>query len=172
MCRLCSDPWRRHRMETFSALLALCAGNSPVTGEFPSQRPVTRSFDVFLDLRLNKRLSKQSGHQWYETPSRSLWRHCNVISWVKQNSSTKRTFWALQIWFLDCWSLIQNVINIAQTLSATRLLTYSRPNDAQAPGHWEMIYSIIAWRRIGTKQLPHLTMNKLWLQEQPSLKFE
>ena len=39
-------------METFSALLALCAGNSPVTGEFPSQRPVTRSFDVYFDLRL------------------------------------------------------------------------------------------------------------------------
>ena len=48
-------------METFSALLALCAGNSPVTGEFPTQRPVTRSFDVFYDLRLNKRLSKQLG---------------------------------------------------------------------------------------------------------------
>ena len=43
-------------METFSALLAIC----PVPGEFPSQRPVTRSFDDFFDLRLNKRLSKQS----------------------------------------------------------------------------------------------------------------
>ena len=52
--------WWRHQMETFSALLAICAGNSPVTVEFPAQRPVTRSFDVFLDLRLNKRLSKQS----------------------------------------------------------------------------------------------------------------
>ena len=52
--------WWRHQMETFSALLAVCAGNSPVPGEFPSQRPVTRSFDVFFDLRLNKRLSKQS----------------------------------------------------------------------------------------------------------------
>ena len=41
-------------METFSALLALCAGNSPVTGEFPAQRPVTRSFDFFYDLRLEK----------------------------------------------------------------------------------------------------------------------
>ena len=41
-------------METFSALLPLCTGNSPVTGEFPSQRPVTRSFDIFLDLRLKK----------------------------------------------------------------------------------------------------------------------
>ena len=39
-------------METFSALLALCAGNSPVTGEFPAQRPVTRSFDVFFHLPL------------------------------------------------------------------------------------------------------------------------
>ena len=38
----------RHQMETFSALLALCAGNAPVTGEFPSQRSVTRSFDVFI----------------------------------------------------------------------------------------------------------------------------
>ena len=46
------------------ALLALCAGNSPVTGEFPSQRPVTQSFDVFFDLRLNKRLSKQSRYRW------------------------------------------------------------------------------------------------------------
>ena len=50
--------WWRHQMKTFSALLALCAGNSPVTGEFPAQRPVTRSFDVFFDLLLNKRLSK------------------------------------------------------------------------------------------------------------------
>ena len=51
--------WWRHQMKPFSASLALCAGNSPVTGEFPAQRPVTRSFDVFFDLHLNKRLSKQ-----------------------------------------------------------------------------------------------------------------
>ena len=50
--------WWRHQMETFSALLALCAGNSPVTSEFPAQRPVTQSLDVFFDLRLNKQLSK------------------------------------------------------------------------------------------------------------------
>ena len=46
-------------MEIFSALLALCEGNSPVTGEFPAQKPVTRSYDVFFDLRRNKRLSNQ-----------------------------------------------------------------------------------------------------------------
>ena len=66
-------------METFSDLLALCE-NSPVTGEFPSQRPLTRSLDVFIDLRLNKRLSKPSRRQWFETQSRPLWRHCNDIS--------------------------------------------------------------------------------------------
>ena len=69
--------WWRHQMETFSALLALCAGNSSVTGEFPSQRPVTRSFDISFYLCLNKRLSKQSWSWWFETPSRSLGRQCN-----------------------------------------------------------------------------------------------
>ena len=64
-------------METFSALLAICAENSPVPDEFPAQRPVTRSFDVFFDLCLNKRLSKQSWGWWFETPSRPLWRHRN-----------------------------------------------------------------------------------------------
>ena len=49
------------------------------TGEFPSQRPVRWSFDVFFDPRLNKRLSKPSRRRWFETPSRSLWRHCNAV---------------------------------------------------------------------------------------------
>ena len=71
--------WWRHQMQTFSALLAICAGNSPVPGEFPAQRPVTRSFDVFFDLRLNKRLSKQPWGWWFETASWSLWRHRNVV---------------------------------------------------------------------------------------------
>ena len=71
------DAWWHHQMETFSALLAICAGNSPVPGEFPTQMPVTRSFDVFFDLRLNKWLSKQSWDWWFETLSCPLWRHCN-----------------------------------------------------------------------------------------------
>ena len=73
-------PWWRHQMETFSALLAICAGNSPVPGEFPTQRPVTQSFDVYFDLRPDKRLSKQSWGWWFETLSHSLWRHRNVRS--------------------------------------------------------------------------------------------
>ena len=75
-------PWWRHHMETFAALLVLCAGNSPVTGEFPTQRPVTRSFDVFFDLCLNKRLSKQSLGWWFRMPSHPLWRNCNA--WKKK----------------------------------------------------------------------------------------
>ena len=55
----------RTASQTFSALLAICVENSPVTGEFPAQRPVTRSFDVFFDFRLNKRLSKQSWGWWF-----------------------------------------------------------------------------------------------------------
>ena len=46
-------------MEAFSVLLALCEGNSAVTSEFFSQRPVTQSFDVFFDLYLSKQLSKK-----------------------------------------------------------------------------------------------------------------
>ena len=79
------SPWWRHQMEAYSALLALCEGNSPVPGEFLSQRPVTRSFNVFFDLHLNKRLSKQSWGWWFETPLRPLWRHCSVkapVTWV------------------------------------------------------------------------------------------
>ena len=70
--------WWRHQMETFSASLAFCVGKSPVTGEFPSQRPVTRSFDVFFDLCLSKWLTKQLWGWWFETPSQ-LWCHCNVL---------------------------------------------------------------------------------------------
>ena len=73
----CHSPWWRHQMETFSALLAICAGNSPVPGEFPTQRPVTWSFEVYFDLRPNKWLSKQWWGWWFETISCSLWHHRN-----------------------------------------------------------------------------------------------
>ena len=79
--------WWSHQMETFFVLLALCAGNSPVTGEFPAQRPVTRSFDVFVDLRLNIQLNKHSWGWWFVTLSRSLWRHCNAIGHITRQPS-------------------------------------------------------------------------------------
>ena len=76
----CQNTWWRHQMETFSALLAICAGKSPVPGDFPTLRPVSRSFDVFFDLHPNKRLSKQWWDWWFETPSCPLWRH--RIEWA------------------------------------------------------------------------------------------
>ena len=80
----------RHLLETFSMLLALCEGKPPVTGGFPSQRPARQSFDVFFDLNLNKRLSKQS-RRWWLVDTPSVCRHCNVwlltISpWTKRRS--------------------------------------------------------------------------------------
>ena len=70
--------WWRHQMEIFSVLLTICEGNPLVTSGFPSQRPVTWNFNVFIHLCLNKRLSKQSRCQWLEMLSCSLWCHCNV----------------------------------------------------------------------------------------------
>ena len=82
--------WWCHQMAKFSASLAICAGNSPVPGEFPAQRPWTRSFDVFFDLGPNKWLSKQWWGWWFETPSNPLSRHCNDASVL---SLLKRDFW-------------------------------------------------------------------------------
>ena len=73
-CAVPCCTWWRHQMETFSAL--------PVPGEFPTQRPVTRSFDGYFDLRPNKRLSKQSWGWWFETLPRPLWRHSNGVTGV------------------------------------------------------------------------------------------
>ena len=117
-------PWWRHHMETFSALLALCAGNSPVTCEFPSQRPVTWSFDVFFHLCLNKRLSKQWWGWWFEMPSHSLWRYCNDykllatearVPYCHQSIAGKTVLWWLNL----------NVSHLILLLSLPNPLNYS-----------------------------------------------
>ena len=60
-------------------LLALCQGNSPLNREFPSQRPVMWSCDVFFDLGLYKRMNKHLRRPWFETPSHHVWCHCIVL---------------------------------------------------------------------------------------------
>ena len=96
--------WWHHQMETFAALLAPCEGNPPVTGGFPSQRPVTRSFSVSLtkasDAELwcflwsaPERLSKQSRRWWFVTASRSLWHHCNDSLVTPYSPSDYRQYW-------------------------------------------------------------------------------
>ena len=68
--------WRHHELETISILLALCEGNLPVTGGFPSQRVIMWSFDVLFDVSLNKLLNKQSSCRWSEM----LWCSCDVTN--------------------------------------------------------------------------------------------
>ena len=92
-----------------SALLTICAGNSPVPGEFPAQRPVTRSFDVFFDLRLNKPLSKQSWGWWFETPSRPLLHHCNALDLCISSSFLPPSVPSFKRAISTSWPMAQNM---------------------------------------------------------------
>ena len=83
----------------------LCAGNSPVTGEFPAQRPVTQSFDVFFDLCLNKWLSKQLWCWWFKMPSHSLWCNCNVYVDVLVPKSARTSADTAMITLLNIFKL-------------------------------------------------------------------
>ena len=94
---------------------SLLCGEFTGPGEFPAQRPVTRSFDVFFDLRLNKRLSKQPWRWWFETSSWSLWRQCNGI----EDAETSSNFWHK----LPCRSITiihhPRIYNLTKTLFAS-----------------------------------------------------
>ena len=102
--------WWRDQMETFSELLAFCAGNSPVTDEFPTQRPVTGSFGVFFDSCLNKRLSKQLRGWWFETLSRA---HYDVI--VMEYMDAWYCCWTILVVIL-CRSCLKIQINLIRKL--------------------------------------------------------
>ena len=75
-----------HDVINFFPITGPLWGEPQVTGEFPSQKPVTRNFDVCFDLHLNTRVSKQSRNWWFETPSHSFWRHC-IRVWVNWSVS-------------------------------------------------------------------------------------
>ena len=101
----------------------------------PHTQPVTRGFDVFFDLHLNKRLSKQWWGWWFETPSRPLWRHCNDFTRPSRTCESQST----RNWpgvALDWWcqlnvqgtyilrELIDDFININPILFQIRLTKY------------------------------------------------
>ena len=94
-------------------------GNSPVPGEFPAQRPVTRSFDVFFDLRLHKRLSKQSWGWWFEAPSRPLWRHSNV-HWEWREQKSKRITFLRNASWNRVWCMMKNVAFTISLIDVTQ----------------------------------------------------
>ena len=104
-CALCTHiPWWRHQMETFSALLAFCGGihRSPVNSPHKGKWRGALMFSLIC--ALNKRLSKQSWGWWFETPSCSLWRHCNVFddkSWALGQSQNGRNILGCALFL--CW---------------------------------------------------------------------
>ena len=91
-------------------------GEFTCPGEFPAQRPVTQSFDAFIDLRLNKQLSKQSWSWWFETLSHPLWRHRNGVNSLGPSDA---------IWHQRPWSSLAQEI-VCYLLSAT-LVSESMP---------------------------------------------
>ena len=164
-------------METFFALLAICAGNSPVTGEFPAQRPETWSFGAFFDLRLNKRLSKQSWGWWFKTPSRPLWRHCNVslsscdrlvtwwIAWnVRHIAGTSRAACSLYwtwTWFVAQFKLHVILLDQTESINQGRWWT---SQFAQCIGIWTKVNSIKtnSWYRTNCCQFLYLAYLERW----------
>ena len=121
-------------------------------GEFPTQRPVTRSFDVFFDLRLNKRLSKQPWGWWFETPPWSLWRQCNasnnytlvticrlrrwapltriIVFWLMASSHYPKRDWLI-VRKVRWYSLEDNFTGTAQKRSITQMhLKYTKLSGA------------------------------------------
>ena len=133
--------WWRHQMEIFSASLALCAGNSPVTGGFPSQRPVTR-FGVFFDLDLNKRWSKQSRHRW----SRSLWRQSNGNShpdFLPQSNTLKILSGSeIQWWIVHLDSIFSSWVNMRSVFPDNQIpITGIRRSSDRETGTVKPVYN-------------------------------
>ena len=128
--------WWRHQMETFSALLAICVGNSPVTGKFPSQRPVTQSFDVFFDLHLNKWLCKPSRRRLFETPSRSLWHHCNECSQSIPDSQPKKS---------KIWGISSQIAKTIRSISIWHFRVGSISNRCRSEGLCHRICEFKFW---------------------------
>ena len=124
---LSSPVFERHlfMMTSSNGNIFRVTGHLPVNGEFPAQMPVTRSFDCFFDLRLNKRLSKQWWGWWFETPSRPLRRNCNERAATQNNGPgvrvTPSRFFRLVILSVICfriisksWPLIWYYVHICQ----------------------------------------------------------
>ena len=117
-----------------------CAGIPPVTGEFPSHRPVTWNLDVFFHLRLNKWLSKQSWGWWFETSSHPLWRHCDIsitfywllfwvfsieiaLGWMSQDLGEGKSAW-FQAITCRWWTINQNNVDAGHRKTWTSVLEF------------------------------------------------
>ena len=150
--------WWHHQMETFSALLAICVG------EFPAQRPVTLSFDVFFNRRPNKRLSKHLWGWWFETNLPPLWHHSNVTTtechMVELVPSKWHTFFfnftgktgeirAIPSWFLthgSSWSCLTWWHHQMETFSVLLVLCVGNSGQIKCQQPGALMFSLIcAW---------------------------
>ena len=114
--------WPRDWHDVIFRVLALCEGNPPVAGVFPSQRPVTRSIGVFFDVRLNKRLSKQSGSRWFETSWCSIWRHYDDSNLIYRHSRTLARVATVTCWlYPNKFYLNLSYLNLLRSTAKTQL---------------------------------------------------
>ena len=113
----------------------LC-GEFTVTSEFPTQRAVPRSFDIFFDLHLNKRLSKQSWGWWFETPSHPLWHHCNSIPVTIVYERNTFATGLLIYWGSWCKSQTMSHLTVVISLNLCRLTTTTKPKWHSPPNIW------------------------------------
>ena len=164
----------------------LC-GHSPVTGEFPAQRPVIRSFVVFFDLCLNRRLSKPSRHLWLETPPLLWWRHCNEATgnwepyehsifphkpeWIPRGNTATgnhqwKGYWCLyrQQTFIQGQSF-KNQINIKTTKATSSGKTLTTSISQNSCRSVEVWCAPSLQRR--HNECPHLKPPASWLSTQP-----
>ena len=153
-------------METFSALLVICARNSPVPGEFPAQRPVTRSFDVFFYLRLNKWLGKQLWGWWFGTPSLLLWRHYyekwyqTLWYWIYFNKDIYiyMHLWLISQFWNDAGSLIPPDPLLLIWISERQVITYPIKSGMKLLIHFQT--STVAPRKFGNGLV--ISTHTLW----------
>ena len=126
-------------------------------GEFLAQGPVTRSFDVFFDLRLNKRLSKQSWGWWFETLSWSLWCQCNALCYYLSYVVLETSKLVSDKDMLCNWQYLYIYINCINTTSyklqmpSCLLCTCSLPNEEK--------YVTVFLSVCRTGWLPHITFS-------------
>ena len=152
-------------MKKNSALLVLCARNSPVPVEVPSQGSVTWSFNVFFDLRLIKRLRKQSRRWWFKMPSRSLCRHCDAIV----NAYLFHCFMrlvdllvSLELFKLTCYNIVTTYwrISIRKSHAFTRICiaTTTKPSSSKPVDMPQIKWCLMVNRSCGQRT----SLAKMW----------
>ena len=130
----------------------------PGTGEFPSQRSVTRGFGVFCDLRLNKPLSKQSIRWWFDTPSCSLWRRCNV-----KTTPTNHLAAFVRRWLLHTYAIYKRGRCKRYWLSHGLGVFCKNEGTCfqffRTSNHWNMSRGVCVWQCESSKQIFKLNLH-------------